>query len=103
MLKTIRHKGLKKFYDKGDLSKIQPQQARKLRLILGLLKQAKIVTDMNFPGSDLYPLSGKLKDFWSVKVSGNWRVIFRIENGNVSERAHISYFIFCQVEGCQIS
>src|SRR3972149_6782274 len=33
---------------------------------------AKVVNDMNFPGSDLHRLKGKIKDLWSVKVSGNW-------------------------------
>ncbi len=91
MLKTIRHKGLKRFYEKGDTSKIQPQQARRLRLILGLLKRAKTVGDINFPGSDLHPLSGNLKGFWSVKVSGNWRVIFRLEDGNVYDVDYLDY------------
>lgn len=91
MIKTIRHKGLKRFYEKGDLSKIQQQQASKLRLILGLLKNAKMVSDLNFPGSDLHPLSGDLKGFWSVKVSGNWRIIFRIEEGNVYDIDYLDY------------
>ena len=91
MLKTIRHKGLKRFYSKGDTSKIQPQQARRLRLILGLLKRASTVSDMNFPGSDLHPLSGNLKGFWSVRVSGNWRVIFRLEDGDVYDVDYLDY------------
>jgi len=91
MIQSIRHKGLKRFYEKGDPSKIQPQQARKLRLILGLLKSAKTVGDLNFPGSDLHPLSGNLKGFWSVRVSGNWRIIFRFEDGEVYDVDYIDY------------
>ena len=37
---------------------------------------------MNFAGSGLHRLKGKLKDIWSVKVSGNWRLTFRFEDGN---------------------
>ena len=35
-----------------------------------------------FPGWRLHPLKGELKGFWSVSVSGNWRVIFRFEEGD---------------------
>ncbi|MCP2731214.1 type II toxin-antitoxin system RelE/ParE family toxin [Limnofasciculus baicalensis] len=91
MIKTIRHKGLKQFYEKSDTSKIQPQQAKRLRLILGILKRAKTASDMNFPGSELHSLSGNLKGFWSVKVSGNWRIIFRIEEGDVYDVDYLDY------------
>jgi hypothetical protein len=36
---------------------------------------------MNLPGLGLHSLKGPLKSFWSVSVSGNWRVIFRFEKG----------------------
>ena len=36
---------------------------------------------MALPGYRLHPLSGDLKGFWSVTVNGNWRVIFRFEDG----------------------
>ena len=35
------------------------------------------VQDVNVPGWDLHPLKGNLKDHWSVKVNGNWRITFR--------------------------
>jgi plasmid maintenance system killer protein len=38
-----------------------------------------------FPGWRLHPLKGNLKGFWSVTVSGNWRVIFRLEKGDSRE------------------
>jgi len=34
---------------------------------------------MRFAGSDLHKLRGDLKNHWSVKVSGNWRLTFRFE------------------------
>ncbi len=37
---------------------------------------------MNIPGWDLHALAGNLKNHWSVKVNGNWRVTFKIENGH---------------------
>ena len=35
---------------------------------------------MKIPGWDLHPLSGNLKDHWSVSVNGNWRLTFTFEN-----------------------
>ncbi len=38
---------------------------------------------MNLPGYELHQLGGELKEFWSVKVNGNYCIIFRFENKNV--------------------
>lgn len=38
--------------------------------------------DMNYPGSNLHALSGDRKGQYSVKISGNWRVIFEFVNGD---------------------
>jgi toxin HigB-1 len=84
MIVNFQHKGLKLFYDKGNASKLQAQHVGKIRLILTRLDASKVVTDMNVPGYGLHQLSGDLKAFWSVKVSGNYRIIFRF----VGEDAH---------------
>lgn len=36
---------------------------------------------MDIPGLDLHPLKGKRTGQWSVRVSGNWRIVFRFDNG----------------------
>jgi len=46
---------------------------------------------MNFPGSDLHPMKGDLQGFWSVKVSGNWRIIFRFEKGDAFDVDYADY------------
>lgn len=60
-------------------------------MILTLLDGAVNIQDMNFPGSDLHPLKGDLAGFWSVKVNGNYRMIFRFENENVFDVDYIDY------------
>lgn len=37
---------------------------------------------MDLPGFRLHPLRGPLRGFWAVRVSGNWRIIFRFEGTN---------------------
>ena len=91
MIKSFRHKGLQKFFFDGTKKGIQPKHAEKLADILDLLDAVSEIEDMNFPGSDLHPLKGDLRGFWSVKVSGNWRIIFRFENGDVLDVDYVDY------------
>ena len=91
MIKSFHHKGLQKFFFNGTKKGIQPKHAEKLADILDLLDAATEIRDMNFPGSDLHPLKGDLRGFWSVKVSGNWRIIFRFEKGEVFDVDYVDY------------
>lgn len=82
MIRTFRHKGLEVFFRTGNPAGIQPAHAKRLRLQLGKLDTAKGAEDMNLPGWKLHPLKGRLKNHWSVWVSGNWRLTFAFENGD---------------------
>ena len=46
---------------------------------------------MDLPGFRLHPLKGDLAGFWSVTVSGNWRLIFRFEDGHASDVDLVDY------------
>ncbi len=91
MIKTIRHRGLKRLIERGDASRINPQQLERVRRILTLLQGAEQVEDMNLPGFVLHPLTGELRGFWSVRVSGNWRLIFRFEDGHAFDVDLVDY------------
>ncbi|MFD1258102.1 type II toxin-antitoxin system RelE/ParE family toxin [Mucilaginibacter terrae] len=91
MIVSIRHKGLRLYYEKGDASKLQPQHISKIRLILTRLEAAKVITDMNVPGYGLHQLSGDLKSFWSVKVDKNFRIIFQFIIEDAHEVDYIDY------------
>jgi toxin HigB-1 len=83
MIKTIKHKGLKKFYESGVTSGIQAKHQKKLRQQLTALESAYEIEDMDLPGYKLHPLQGDRADFWSIAVSGNWRLTFTFSDGNV--------------------
>ncbi len=91
MIKSFAHKGLEKFFTEGSTKGIQAKHKAKLRLILALLDAAQAVQDMNFPGSGFHSLKGDKKDHWAVKVSGNWRIIFRFEDGNAYVVDYLDY------------
>ena len=83
MITSIRHKGLKQFFESGIKKGIQADHEHRLRLMLVALDTSTIIDDMDIPGYRLHPLKGKLKGRWSVSVSGNWRLTFEFKDGNV--------------------
>ncbi len=91
MIVSISHKGLKLLWTKNDATKLPQNQVRKIRNMLTLLNAAGKAEDMNFPGADLHPLKGDLKGYWSVTVTGNYRMIFRFENGDAYLVDYIDY------------
>lgn len=91
MIESIRHKGLKRFFNKGDVSKLPAEQIPKIRDILTRLNVAETAQDMNFEGSGFHQLTGDLKDFYSVKVTGNYRIIFQFSDGNAQKVDYVDY------------
>ncbi len=82
MIKSFRHKGLKKFYETGSASGIQAPHAGRLRMQLAALDTAQAIDDMDVPGFRLHALKGKLGGRWAISVSGNWRITFEFRDGN---------------------
>lgn len=76
------HKGLQRFFATGSTAGIQDIHAKRLRLVLALLDEARSVGDMGAPGLRLHPLKGALKGQWAVTVQANWRVTFRFADGD---------------------
>ncbi len=91
MIRSIRHRGLKRLYEDDDPRGVIAEHAGKLRDILARLDAAKSSADMDLPGFRLHPLKGFRKGFWAVTVRANWRVIFRFLNGDVLEVDYIDY------------
>ncbi|MGV7224744.1 MAG: type II toxin-antitoxin system RelE/ParE family toxin [Nitrospinales bacterium] len=83
MIKKFKHKGLRKLFESGDVSGVQPQHANRLRKILALLETADSIEDMDLPGLNLHELKGKRKGTYAVNVSGNWRVTFKFIDGDM--------------------
>ena len=82
MIKSFRHKGLRRFYEAGSVAGIQPQHASRLRMQLAALETAVTIEDMDIPGFRLHPLKGRGRGRWSIWVNGNWRLTFEFHDGN---------------------
>ncbi|MFA0115053.1 type II toxin-antitoxin system RelE/ParE family toxin [Vibrio sp. 10N.261.46.E11] len=82
MIKSFKHKGLKKFFETGSKAGIQAKHDRKLRMQLAAIDTATIIDDVDLPGFKLHPLKGDRDGIWSITVNGNWRVTFEFIDGN---------------------
>jgi toxin HigB-1 len=85
-IKSIKHKGLRRLFRENDRRGVQPSLADKLRDMLHALDVAATIDEIEtVPGWRLHPLKGDLKGMWSMSVSGNWRLVFRFEDGDASD------------------
>lgn len=91
MIEGSRHRDLERFFLAGTKSGIRPEQAERLRLVLGRLAAATSPQDMNLPGLRLHRLKGRLKDRWSVTISGNWWVSFSFSGKNATQVDYEDY------------
>jgi proteic killer suppression protein len=91
MIRSFKHRGLKRLYERGDRSGIRPDLLETVERILTVLDAATTPQALDIPGYRLHPLKGDLKGLWSVTVRANWRVIFRFEGTDAFDVELIDY------------
>ncbi|HDZ71933.1 MAG TPA: hypothetical protein ENH55_03945 [Aurantimonas coralicida] len=92
MIANFRPKGLPRFYETGDARGVQADQVRRIRRVLFALDHATSPeTFVGLPGMRLHPLKGQLAGFWSVSVSGNWRIVFRFDDSRPVDLDYLDY------------
>jgi proteic killer suppression protein len=91
MIGSFRHKGLRQLFEDDNPRGVHADHARKIRQILALLDAAQSVSDLDLPTFRLHPLKGDLKEFWSLTVRANWRIIFRFEDGEALDVDLVDY------------
>lgn len=91
MLRTIRHKGIKRLVQRNDRSGLSAEQLPRIVRVVALLDRATTPQDLDIPGYHLHPLRGDLQGFWSVRITGYYRLIFRMENGDVFDIDLVDY------------
>jgi toxin HigB-1 len=91
MIRSFRHKGLKRLYESADPRGVMTEHVVKLRDILVRLDAAHAPADMDLPGFRLHPLRGERKGFWWVTVRANWRVTFRFADRDTFEVDYLDY------------
>ena len=91
MIRSFRHKRLKRLYEDDDARGVMAEHLTKLRNILARLDAAISEKDMNLPGFSLHSLRGPYQGFWAVTVRANWRVVFRLIEGDAFEVDYLDY------------
>lgn len=92
MLTSFGDKETKKIWEgkrvKGLSTEIQEMARRKLRM----LNNSQNLTDLQVPPSNrLEKLKGNFKEFYSIRINDQWRIIFKWNNGNADEVEIIDY------------
>ena len=92
MIISFGDKETKKIWEgervKGFSTEIQEIARRKLRM----LNNSQDLNDLMVPPSNrLEKLKGNLKDFYSIRINNQWRIIFKWNSGNVEQVEIIDY------------
>jgi proteic killer suppression protein len=82
-LVRFRHKGLRQLWEDGGARGLASAMADKLRKLLFALETAATLDQLRrFPGWKLHPLKGDRQGFWSLTVTGSWRLIFNYDEAS---------------------
>jgi Plasmid maintenance system killer protein len=88
---SFRHKGLARVCQRAERRGVAADLLPKIERILARLDVAACPGQMDVPGWKLHPLKGKLKGFWSVWVSRNWRTVFRFKGTDAADIDLVDY------------
>ena len=83
-IRSIRHRGLRCFIEDDEDRELRRDLVARIRRVitaLGLADNAQSI--LGPPGWRIHELTGDRAGTWSISVSGNWRITFRIEEGKV--------------------
>jgi proteic killer suppression protein len=91
MIQSFRHKGLERFWTKGDTKLLPQTQIKKIRRILDAIDLLNDVPRDLEPFRTWRPhlLHGEYKGYWSLDVIGNYRIIFQFENGHAYNLSYL--------------
>ena len=91
MIAGFRHRGLKRFFEKGDGRGLHPNHVPKIRRILTRVNAAAAISDLAAPGLRLHPLKGTRAGEWAVDVDQNWRITFRFDGRDCDDVNYEDY------------
>lgn len=92
MIVSFGNKDTEKIWE-GERVKKLPNEVQEIgRRKLRMLNNAQTTMDLTIPPSNkLEKLKGNLKDYYSIRVNDQWRIIFKWNNGNAFEVEIVDY------------
>ena len=91
MIRSFRHRGLKRLYERGERAGVRPDLVSIVDRILTVLDAAHAPSALNVPRFRLHPLKGDMAGLWAVTVRANWRIVFRFVDGDAFDVDLIDY------------
>lgn len=83
-IRNVLHKGLRRFIEADDTSGLQSAVVEKLRRILSFLQDMEREEELRMvPSWKAHQMTGDRKGTWSLFVTKNWRLTFRIDKDEV--------------------
>ncbi len=83
-IRSVRHRGLRRFIEDNEGRGIRPDLLNRVRNILTMLILAQNMDDVTGPpGWRIHQLTGDRRGTWSISVSSNWRITFDLEQGEI--------------------
>ena len=85
-VRSIAHKGLRRLYDNNASKGLSADTVDKLRKILAFLDAMQDPKELRtLPTWKAHILTGDRKGTWSLHVTRNWRMTFRIEDAEITD------------------
>ncbi len=82
LIRNVVHRGLRRFTQRDDASGLPPAAVEKIRNILTFLQEMDNVGELqDIPSWRAHQLSGDRQGTWSLTVTRNWRITFRVKAG----------------------
>ena len=92
MIGSVKHKALRKFFEDGTTAGLSHEHVPRLRRMLTTLNATDDLKLLeNFPGWRLHALTGDLLGYWSMSVNGNWRLVFKWQDGSAEDLDLVDY------------
>ena len=91
-IRTFAHAGLRRLYQRDQARGLPPDAVDKLRKMLAFLQDMETEQEVRtMPGWRAHQLTGNREGTWSLRVTGNWRLTFRVEQGDLVEVNYEDY------------
>ena len=79
-IRNVAHRGLRRFIQHDDSSGLASFVVEKVRNILTFLQEMEVAQELrDVPSWKAHQLTGKRKGTWSLTVTRNWRITFKID------------------------
>ncbi len=86
VVRDFRHKGLERFFTEDDSKGVPGQAVDKLRRMLTFLANMSTANELHsIPMWKAHQMKGNRKGIWSLFVTRNWRLTFRIESDEICD------------------